>query len=232
MNWKTVMIIQVLSSLLAHGQDSLTNNILTTKTFRYGIYESFREFRDNAPSITDDFTITVDGEGNYLHYLLFNKKGKPVRGVYGFSDGKTVYVNAANYSSPMPILPADVTVASYLQGNYFVPILVWGKICYLEDFVARSKVVMRESIFSLTAKYSYGRVAKDFGENVAAKNPGWVIYLPDDDGYVYLLDKKTLGSILKTAAPDLYETFNALDDNKSLEVLMTFLLEFNKRNPD
>lgn len=230
MNRKVVMIVlQVLSSLLVCAQELPADDLSGTRSFRYGVYVNFMEFRDNAPSITKDFTIKKDGEGKYLHYLLFDKKGKPIRDAYGFSDGRTVYVNAANYSQPVNIVSSDASAESYKQQVYFMPVLRLGKICYLEDFVARSKAAAQETISPLKV---FHRGAQEVGEGIAEKNPGWIIYLPDDDGSVHLLDKNTLSSILKTGAPDLYDELEASADNEEYNVLMSFLQKFNARNSD
>lgn len=224
-----VIVLSMLSSLPAWAQDQATDDLLTTKSFRYGIYKTFQEFRDNAPSITSEFKIKTIGEGKYLHYLLFDKRGRPVRDVYGFSDGKKIYVNAANYSQPVNVVSSDASAASYQQQVYFMPVLTLGKVCYLEDFVARSKVAAMETISPLKV---FHRGAQEVGEGIAEKNPGWVIYLPDDDGYVHLLNKETLGTILKMGAPDLYAEFNGSAGNEDYDVLMSFLQKINARDSD
>lgn len=224
-----VIVLQALSSLLVGAQELPASDLSGTKSFRYGVYVNFMEFRDNAPSNTKEFTVKKNGEGKYLHYLLFDKRGKPIRDAYGFSDGKTVYVNAANYSHMVNIASSDASAESYRQQFYFMPVLTLGKICYLEDFVARSKAAAQEEIYPIKI---FHRGVQEIGEGVAEKNPGWIIYLPDDDGSVRLLDKKTLSSILQKEAPDLYDELEASADNEDYTVLMSFLQKFNAREAD
>jgi hypothetical protein len=39
--------------------DSLTDNILTTKKLRYGIYRTFNEFKSNSPGITSGLPLQL-----------------------------------------------------------------------------------------------------------------------------------------------------------------------------
>jgi hypothetical protein len=98
------------------AQDSLSNNIVETKKFRYGIFESFNDFKTNTPTITSGFTIKYDS-GKYIRATLRYDKGNKVRRVYAFSDGVNLWVNARIYS--------DV--------NYFIPVLDIGPVIYFED---------------------------------------------------------------------------------------------------
>ena len=102
--------------ILAISQDSVTNNILSTKKFRKGIYYSFKEFRDNSPSTTNEFRVEADSS-KFDRYKLLSATNKKIKNVYGFCDGSYLYLNARTYG----------------QGSYFVRILALGKIIYFED---------------------------------------------------------------------------------------------------
>jgi hypothetical protein len=75
--------------------------------------------------------------------------------------------------------------------------------------------------------YMFGRI---IGNVIATDNPGWLIYLPDDDGHAYTLDKKTVGSILENDDQELYARFKADKSPKNNAVLKQYIKEFNERN--
>lgn len=216
--------IFLLLSLQSTAQtDSLTDNVLTTKKLRYGIYRTFNEFKSNSPSITSGFTISIDS-GEFIRRRLRDEKGKIIRRVYGFSDGLNIFLNAKVYD----------------QTNYFVPILALGKITYFEDFHGKANAIATQtdttSVGMLRSRligglnrvtYSYTR-----SKDIAYRNPGWIIYMPDDDGYAYALSKKTLSSILKQYDIKLLADFNREKDQNDFDTLMKCMIEFNRRNSD
>jgi len=77
----------------AYTQDQVTDRyqnrfnipILNTNTYNKGIYKSFAEFKNNAPSITE-FTLKKD--------LLYDSNNNIINplDIFGFSDGKTCWI--------------------------------------------------------------------------------------------------------------------------------------------
>lgn len=214
--------IFLLLSLQSIAQsDSLTDNVLTTKKLRYGIYRTFNEFKSNSPGITSGFSISIDS-GEFIRRRLRDKKGKIIRRVYGFSDGLNIFLNAKVYD----------------QTNYFVPILALSKITYFEDFRGKANAIATQidttSEGILRARlmggfngvtYSYTR-----SKDIAYRNPGWIIYMPDDDGHAYVLSKETLSSILKQYDVNLLAEFNREKDQNDFATLMKYMVEFNRKN--
>lgn len=216
--------IFLLLSLQSTAQtDSLTDNVLTTKKLRYGIYRTFNEFKSNSPSITSGFTISIDS-GEFIRRRLRDNKGKIIRRVYGFSDGLNIFLNAKVYD----------------QTNYFVPILALGKITYFEDFHGKANAIANHSAIGTSGVLAGGIIggaiggvlAYSYGQDKAFRNPGWIIYMPDDDGYAYALSKKTLSSILKQYDIKLLADFNREKDQNDFDTLMKYMIEFNRRNSD
>ena len=206
---------------LSQDLDTIKDDIVATKIFRYGIYQKFSEFISNSPSITSGFEITTDS-GAYIRRRLKNSKGRIIRDVYGFSDGKNIFLNAKVYG----------------QTSYFIPILALGKITYFEDYVGKANAIASHSDAAAFGAMSGGiiggaiggAIAYSHGVTEAARNPGWIIYLPDDDGYAYALSDKTLISILKTYDKELFEKFKKEKSKSDYHVLMNYMIEFNQRN--
>ncbi len=65
---------------------------------KYGIYRTYEEFKYNMPGITDFFFVqhkkrrTKNWEGTYSKTPRFTKNNKKVKQVWGYSDGKHVYI--------------------------------------------------------------------------------------------------------------------------------------------
>ncbi|MBL7846072.1 MAG: hypothetical protein JNL40_01290 [Cyclobacteriaceae bacterium] len=213
-----VCLAALWNAIPSFSQDSLTNDILTTRVFRKGIYRFADEFRTNSPGETGEFTVKYD-TGKYERFILY-QKGKKVRYMYGFSDGKAVYLNAKVYG----------------QTNYFVRILVLGPISYLEDARAKESEYFEGAMSTAFAGGVVGGAVIGALAGAAAfdygiTNPGWVIYLPDTDGKAYALDRTTMESIMTEANPELLKKFDAEEkkSKKSHQLLMKYLLEFNQR---
>ena len=86
---KQILTLVILLPLIAFGQDKIYNST----EFKRGIYKTYDEFINNAPSITNEFTVknksTVRG-GSPFDFEI--KDGTKVGKVFGFCDGKDVYM--------------------------------------------------------------------------------------------------------------------------------------------
>jgi hypothetical protein len=217
MKW-LVLTCFLLSPLFGVSQDSVTNNILTTKKFRRGIYASFKELKENNPSIITEFKVEADSS-KFDRYNLYSSTDKKIKKVYGFCDGEYLYLNAKTYG----------------QGNYFVRILVLGKIIYFEDKRGKRKAVASQMNGPAIVGGAIGGaiagalVYGSSGTN-ANENPGWVIYTEDENGEPFILDYVTLSSILQEADPELNRVFKGKKDNGKFLVLIDFMNQFNQRN--
>jgi len=207
-NFSFILLFLGINSF-AQTSDSLTNDILTTVKFRRGIYRSFEEFKTNAPSATEGFSI-VNKRGAYK---LEFEKGRKVKGIFGFSDGDTLYINNSR---------------SYHDGGPFVKILIRGPIMYFEDFDSKA------GVYGAYVYYGYGSLANagsiiagSIALAQASKNSGWIIYMPDGTGDGILLDKANLKSILKENNPALFDEFMQEENQKQLETLFKYVLKFN-----
>ena len=204
--------------ILAISQDSVTNNILSTKKFRKGIYYSFKEFRDNSPSTTNEFRVEADSS-KFDRYKLLSATNKKIKNVYGFCDGSYLYLNARTYG----------------QGSYFVRILALGKIIYFEDKRGKKNAFANEMsgvavMGGAIGGALVGAMAYGFGKRNANENPGWVIYMADETGEPFILDHVTLSSILKEADPQLNQEFKSRKDKNRFDVLVDFMNQFNQKN--
>jgi len=211
---KVVLPVLFFAGVGAMAQnDSISNDILTTKKFRAGIFVTYAEFKANLPSIEKGFSIMAD-TGKYDRYILHFDKGKKVRNAYAFSDGKDLFINAKVYD----------------QSNYFVKILFLGPITYFEDKRAKKKTPASALVIGGVLGGAIGGALANAVVGVADPlNPGWIIYLPDEDGEAYVLDKTNLMSIFKEANLDLLKKFKGEKGNNQLEVLLYYVMEFNEQ---
>ncbi|TDH25235.1 hypothetical protein EXU57_14110 [Segetibacter sp. 3557_3] len=70
--------------------------ILTTKAYKRGVFRSFNEFINHAPSIRE-FTIKEEG----TKVLLYDDQGQSISHVFGFSDGSDLWVFRGAYCAPL-----------------------------------------------------------------------------------------------------------------------------------
>ena len=212
-------IVFVFAALIVQGQiDSVTNDILTTKKFRYGIFGNPKEFRENSPSFTSDFRIEIDSsrfQGRKVyHKVLKYNSGEIVTGAYGFSDGTYLYVNARTFD---------------FSQDYFLPVLVLGRVIYFEDFKGAFRIERTGTGLTWFFGFAGSLMATPIAKQIATENPGWVIYLSDDDGRAYRLGKKTMASILKQHDRELYQKLKTEKNPDDIPTLKNYLLEFNRR---
>ncbi len=216
MKGRVIILLVAAASIQAMAQSDTTHSILTTPFFRYGIYQSFAEFRDNRPSIRSGFEIQVDSSADFLQYRLADRKGRKIKWVYGFSDGERVYLNAQVYN----------------RGAYFVPALVLGNIVYLEDQRARRRTADMAIVNMGIAFGLIGATATAAATSSESReNPGWVVHMPDNDGNIYVLDHVTMKAILQQDDPDLYREYKARPDKNRQSTLLHYLRLFNERHP-
>lgn len=69
--------------------------ILTTTIYNKGVYLSYKEFKDNNPSIKD-YQIKKEPHGNVLYVKDENEQEYPARKVWGFSDGANIFIQTNN----------------------------------------------------------------------------------------------------------------------------------------
>lgn len=206
----------------AFAQDSVTNNILTTKKLRKGIYLTFKELKENSPANNSPFKVEAD-TSKFDRYNLYTITNKKIKKVYGFCDGNNIYISAKTYG----------------QGNYFVRMLVLGKIMYFEDKRGKKRAIASQAngpaiMGGVLGGAVGGAIAGALaysqpGTNVN-ENPGWVVYSGDENGEPFILDPVTLSSILQEADLELYQDFKRRKDGGKFEVLVEFMNQFNQRN--
>jgi hypothetical protein len=125
-----ILAIFINSSFALQGQ----RLIIDDSIFQAGIYKNFEEFKYNNPSIEFDYEISTKNRGfgflNTKRQLSFykinmdKKKAKNIGQVFGFCDGKNVYINDSN--------PKLKLKTEFVKIEYF-----W-KYCYYEDRVCTS----------------------------------------------------------------------------------------------
>lgn len=131
-----LLAVLLFTSLLA-AQDLIINDTV----YNAGFYTSFEEFKYNKPSIpfnyeTKSVTNNVRGGTVTYHRIAFKKKEAKALGViFGFSDGKHVYI----LDEPREIIP----------NTKFMQIQKFGKLCYFERGIARVGYNNSQTIYLL-----------------------------------------------------------------------------------
>ena len=96
-----LIIIFILLQFSSNAQKKIYEDSIVLKK---GIYKSFEELRDNNPSLALNYTIIQESlgfgflslEGSHIYYRLntqTNKDVKDIGTIWGFCDGKNIYIN-------------------------------------------------------------------------------------------------------------------------------------------
>lgn len=124
---KKIFLFSVLliCSFIVQSQSLIINDTI----YKPGIYRTFEEFKYNNPSLEFKYEITTRNRGygflnsagqvTFYRIVIDKKVGKSIGEVYGFSDGKSVYINEE--------LPRLGPKAEFSKIEYF------AKYCYFED---------------------------------------------------------------------------------------------------
>ena len=117
-------------TLITHGQRIITSDTI----YKAGIYRTFQEFKYNNPSIGLNYKTSTNSTGygflnaggrvTFYQIVIDRKTGKSIGNVFGFCDGKNIYINENN-----PVLgpKAEFSKIEYL-----------GKYCYFESLYSQA----------------------------------------------------------------------------------------------
>jgi hypothetical protein len=117
-------------TLITHGQRIITSDTI----YKAGIYRTFQEFKYNNPSIGLNYKTSTTSSGygflnaggrvTFYRIDIDRKTGKSIGNVFGFCDGKNIYINENN-----PVLgpKAEFSKIEYL-----------GKYCYFESLYSQA----------------------------------------------------------------------------------------------
>lgn len=212
-----IVLWMMVTSAISYAQtDQATDSILTTKKLRPGVYLNVNEFKTNSPSVKENYSTYLNpGQFDFAFLYKVDPKGKRdyYSEAFGFCDGTDVFINAKSYNA---------------DNNFFARLLILGPICYLEDDqqklvpVAQKVNVPRLSGSVLERTTSIEEIAK-------RNNPGWIIYVPDDDGQPYALSHKTLASIFKEyGAEELSSKLKSEKNRYDVSILLKYVKDFNR----
>lgn len=136
--------------------------IISDTTYKAGIYRTFKEFQNNNPSIDFSYVISTKNRGyrflnesaqvTYSRIVIDKKSGKSIGKVFGFCDGKNVYINES-----LPRLGPKTE---------FSKIECFGNYCYFED-------IIRKTIYAGTVVTS----SCSLDEKIININTGEIIHL-------------------------------------------------------
>jgi hypothetical protein len=188
--------------------------ILKANKPKRGIYLSFDEFLNNAPSIQSEFELTTRSKGTLggKVYKLILKKSDPLKKkaykFWGVSTGDSAYVNVANYQA----------------AEGYIKLLSLGRYCYTKG------------ITSLT--YRDPGAAVVLGGGMLA---GTIINLPREAGYIlnintgnfYMLHRDNMTKILSKDG-ELLSAYSAEEEKnkKDADVMLSYIERYNQRHPE
>lgn len=203
-----VPAILILSGSFA--QSDFTPVSAPVSQYNPGIYMSFREFLNNAPTGTEKFIATRDSATNRLEIHFTTRK--KAKNAFGFSDGKDRFISADHY----------------VGINYFVKVELAGPIFWFEDELGKARYLVNRGY---VPGYSPGGMLEAKAVLYAGKNPVWIMYAGDEEGQPYILDSVNLISIFKESDLELLKLFKQEKDLEDLSILQHYVILYNERHP-
>lgn len=195
-------------SITAHSQEKeIKNHIVETDSIRKGIYLSFREFKRNSPSNTNEFHFLKTSDKqvargalpNFLYQVdSMGKRDTITHGIWGFSTGKDIY----------KLEEGDTIVPSY-----YTKIISVGRYCYYEDHL----------IYSIDA----GGLLTGSPTIKRQKQIPYIINI--NNGRIFRLEDKLMRSILEDD-PELLAEYKAEKNRK--ENYGRYIKMYSDRHPE
>jgi hypothetical protein len=202
---RQIIVLLFLTGNFLFAQTDTTGKVRYTHNyiFKDGIYLTFDEFKNNAPSITD-FTIVKSGQLSSSNDVILEypcrdsvSKGKKceMEDCWGYCNKGTVYISHKS------------------TGLYF-KVMVVGAVCH---FVALSGFDQSQQMNSTFTQYGAGN--------------DYVQYFLDfDSGIATPFTYKKFVAFLKVKDTDLYKNLSIIKKNRR-KLIFLFLLKYNEKHP-
>jgi len=183
--------------------------------YKPGIYTSLNEMKTNTPNLPLDFNVFTSLSNDNRFYLKDKENGKSFNQpfVYGFSDGKDIYLNAGKF----------------YKANHFVKLqLIENGYFLFEDIVfddnLNSDAFYRNS--ETTQGLAFGAISIMFDNTLANKKNKIIFDM--DDGEIFTLTKSNFKNVV-TKDRSLHNLYKKIP-NKTEENQLKFIEEMIKRN--
>ncbi|HEY5747201.1 MAG TPA: hypothetical protein VIU12_14060 [Chryseolinea sp.] len=196
--------------------------ILQETTYKQGIYRTFTEFVNNAPSVTDEFSIIESRDRYGLVFTDTTVSRKYTKSFWGFSIDNKVYVNTKNYASGTNY-QMNSTVGPFAKSVYLQMEAV-SRYCYWSDHAYNPT-----NTAGVTQGTSLGPVS---AVSVGVRIPTTVgVVLNINNGNFYVLNKQMMYSILKNDAK-LLELYKESPGKGKVDIMFFFLSKYNEGHRD
>jgi len=165
-------------------EDNLVDIHLNNEVLQKGIYTSFKDLKNNQPSLelTGKVSLTED-QNKKQYFLTCPTTGKTLKHSYlfGFSDGESIYLNTAKY----------------YKGNHFIKLNPFADhIMISEDVVAdNQKLTAYYNVSEEPSDMTFGAISVVFDESLSTKKNKLLINM--NDGSMIVLNNKNFKRLLK-----------------------------------
>jgi len=165
-------------------ENNLVEIPLNDDVLQKGIYTSFKDLKNNQPSLelTGKVSAALD-QNKEQYFLTCPNTGKPLKHSYlfGFSDGESIYLNTAKY----------------YKGNHFIKLNPFvDNIMISEDVVAdNQKLTAYYNTSEKPSDMTFGAISVVFDESLSTKKNKLLINM--NDGSMIVLTNKNFKRLLK-----------------------------------
>ena len=165
-------------------EDHVVDILLDDDVLQKGIYTSFKDLKNNQPSLdlTGNVNTSID-QNKEMYYLTCPKTGKNLKHSYlfGFSDGESVYLNTAKYYKGSHFIKIDPFADQFMIGEDVV----------VDDQKLTAYYNTSEELSDMT----FGAISVVFDESLSTKKNKLLINM--NDGSMIVLNNKNFKRLLK-----------------------------------
>jgi len=172
------------SNKLFPSKENLVEINTNEAVLQRGIYTSFKDLKNNQPSLELDANISATIDNNKEQYVLTcPETGKTLKHSYlfGFSDGESIYLNTAKY----------------YKGNHFIKLNPFaGNFMLSEDVVVdEQKLTAYYHSSEVPSDMTFGAISVIFDESLSTKKNKLIINM--NDGSMVVLTNKNFKRLIK-----------------------------------
>ncbi|HEY0742024.1 MAG TPA: hypothetical protein VGD40_11210 [Chryseosolibacter sp.] len=218
---RLAIVCLLLSSVSLYSQT--IPPILQASQYKKGIYKSYSEFLRNAPSISDGFTYKTNSsdkkiekdEAVYTLSLLDSASTRrDIRRLWGFCDGKDIFVNEARIFG---VKETKFNEAGNFSRARFRKFLGIGRYCYVLALPSEAPIMTSPSPGTTVLVPNVARMIDGVEPFVLNVN----------NGKFFLLDKPTLTRILEKD-PALLQEYKLDERKRKEDTFIAYVERYNE----
>ncbi len=192
------------------GQNEISDSTFYFNKHKFGIYDTFSDFKNNIPSDSNSFSVNKGYDLFFFYYLQTNK---PIKNKFAIYDNENLYISTGNYRS---------------GGAKYKKVITDGL------YIAWKDVATERGVNMLFNAISFGLT---FSKNLKIVpiyyrfSEGDCFLLDYQSGKIELMTEKIAFRIFEIDR-ELYDEYASIEDKvrQHPDTILNFIIKLNERN--